>query len=128
MPLKRLGRLEEAKAGRREGIRRAERRLELDPNDSRALSLGAVALVEEGEVDRALEWARRALASGPEETIVLVNVACMYARAGKKEEALSCLEKMFGRGIGKRDWIDNDPDYDSLRDDPRFQAMLARLA
>jgi non-specific serine/threonine protein kinase len=128
MPLKRLGRLDEARASQREGIRRAERRLELDPHDSRALSLGAVALVEEGEVDRALEWARRALASGPDETIVLTNVACMYARAGMKEEALSCLEKMFGRGIGKRDWIDNDPDYDPLRDDPRFQAMLARLA
>jgi serine/threonine protein kinase/tetratricopeptide (TPR) repeat protein len=128
MPLKRLGRLEEARAGRREGIRRAERRLELDPHDTRALSLGAVALVEEGEVGRALEWAQRALASGPDETIVLANVACMYARAGEKEEALSCLEKMFGRGIGKRDWIDNDPDYDPLRDDPRFQAMLARLS
>jgi hypothetical protein len=35
---------------------------------------------------------------------------------------------MFARGIGKRDWVERDPDYDSLRDDPRFQAMLARLA
>jgi hypothetical protein len=39
----------------------------------------------------------------------------------------SLLEKMFARGWGKRDWIEHDSHYDSLRDDPRFQAMLQKL-
>jgi hypothetical protein len=30
-------------------------------------------------------------------------------------------------GWGKRDWVEQDPDYDSLRDDLRFQQLLARL-
>jgi hypothetical protein len=30
-------------------------------------------------------------------------------------------------GWGSRDWVEHDPDYDSLRDDPRFQRRLARL-
>jgi hypothetical protein len=52
----------------------------------------------------------------------------MYAKLNRKEEALACLEQTFARGFGKRDWIEHDPDYDSLRDDPRFQAMLEKLS
>jgi serine/threonine protein kinase/tetratricopeptide (TPR) repeat protein len=127
LPLQRLGRIDEAAAARREGIRRAERQLELEPDNARALILGACALVTEGHTERGLEWTRRALTTAPEDPAVIVNTACVYARAGMKEEALACLEKTFGRGLGKRGWIEKDPDYDSLRDDPRFQALLNKL-
>ena len=50
--------------------------------------------------------------------------ACSLGRA---EEALDLLERTFARGWGKRDWVEHDPDYDSLRDDPRFQALLDKL-
>jgi hypothetical protein len=44
-----------------------------------------------------------------------------------KEEALAFLERAFSRGWGKRDWIEQDHDYDLLRDDPRFQRLLEKL-
>jgi adenylate cyclase len=56
-----------------------------------------------------------------------VSAACLHAQAGQKERALEFLERVFARGWGKRDWIEHDPDYDILRDDPRFKALLARL-
>jgi serine/threonine protein kinase/tetratricopeptide (TPR) repeat protein len=127
LPLQRLGRTDEAAAARREGIRRAERQLELEPENTRALVLGGCALVTDGQLERGLEWTKRALAVAPEDPMVILNTACVYARAGMTEEALFYLEKTFGRGLGKRAWIERDPDYDLIRDDPRFQALLAKL-
>ena len=126
MPLRRLGRPDEARASQMEALRRIERQLELDPNDSRALVLGAVILMQQDRA-RALALAARAVAVAPDEPAVLGNVACMYARSGMKDEALELLAQTFGRGIGNRAWAENDPDYDSLRDDPRFLAMIAKL-
>ena len=56
-----------------------------------------------------------------------VNLACLLLRVGLKDEALDHLEKIFGKGWGKRDWIERDKDYDSVRDHPRFVAMMAKL-
>jgi hypothetical protein len=57
----------------------------------------------------------------------LINAACLHAKLGQKEEALELLERVFAHGWGKRDWVEHDPDYDILRDDPRFLKLLARL-
>jgi non-specific serine/threonine protein kinase len=127
LPLLRLGRPAEAVEAQREGLRRAERLLELDPDNVRALSLGACALHAIGEDERALAWGARAVALAADDVAANINVGCLFARMGRKEEALAVLEKVFGRGVGKRDWVDHDPDYDSLRDDPRFQEMIAKL-
>jgi adenylate cyclase len=74
-----------------------------------------------------MEWSERSLALYPDDMGTLINGACLRARLGRKEEALDLLERVFARGWGKRDWIEHDPDYESLRDDPRFRRLLARL-
>ena len=122
-----LGRNDEASAAHREAIERAERILALNPLDGRALAMGSLALYEEGETVRAMEWSRRSLQLYPDDMSALINAACLRARAGLKEEALEILERVFSRGWGKRDWVEQDPDYDCLRDDPRFKLLLAKL-
>jgi tetratricopeptide (TPR) repeat protein len=109
------------------GIRRAEQILALNPHDGRALSLGAGALVEAGQMERALEWSRRCLELYPGDTSALVNIACVHARAGENNEALDLLERVFARGCGKRDWVMNDPDYSNLHQEPRFHRLVSRL-
>ena len=122
-----LGREEAAHDAVQTGIHRAEQVLALNPQDGRALSLGAGALIDDGQTDRALEWSRQCLELYPDDTSALVNIACVHARVGQRDEALDLLDRVFARGCGKRDWIVNDPDYASLRSEPRFQRMLDRV-
>ena len=123
----RCGREDQACDLTRAGIRRAELVLALNPQDGRALSLGAGALFEDGQIERALEWAQRALQFHPDDTSALVNAACLYAKVGEPVRALDLLEKVFARGCGQRDWVVQDPDYASLRCEPRFQRLIANL-
>src|ERR1041384_5700178 len=126
-PLNSLGRQEDAKAALRRGLQLAEKHLELNPDDARALYLAAGALVQLGNKERALEWARRAHAVDPEDSGLLYNVACIYPLAGMKDDALTCLDKAIQNGFGHREWVENDSDLDLLRDDPRFEVLLKRL-
>jgi adenylate cyclase len=125
--LRMLGRTEEAAVAAREGVLRAERTLALNPQDGRALAVGAAGLYHQGETERAMAWARRAIDLNPDDLSALLNAACLLIRAGRNHEGLDILERVFGRGWGKRDWVERDPDYDSVRDDPRFRALLAKL-
>jgi adenylate cyclase len=125
--LRRLGRAEESQVMNREAVRRVERLLELNPLNSRALSLGSGSLCTDGQHERALEYARRAEKIDPDDTAVMINGALLRGRLGMKDEALDMLERVFGAGWGKKEWIEHDPDYDPLRDDPRFKAMIEKL-
>jgi adenylate cyclase len=125
--LRKLGRKDESREVNREAVRRAERLLEVNPGNGRVLSFGSGALHEDGQVERAMEWAQRAARLYPDDMSVIINCACLQARSGMKEQALDLLERVFSKGWGKKDWVENDPDYDSLRAEPRFIAMMAKL-
>jgi serine/threonine protein kinase/Tfp pilus assembly protein PilF len=120
-----LRRREMAEGAFREGLRVAEQRLELYPEDARAWYLGAAALVNLGEGERARAWVGHALDIDPEDAIVLYNVACIYALLGDTEEAIDCLEKAVESFINW-DWLAHDADLDLLRSHPRFQQLLQK--
>jgi adenylate cyclase len=105
------------------GVERAERHLANYPDTQRAYYLGAMGLLALGEDGRAHEWADQALALDPESKSTRYNIACLYARAGRTEDALDLLEN----SITSRRWIEHDPDLDSLRAEPRYQALIASL-
>lgn len=119
-----LDRPEEAALLRRRGIQAVEHRLEQDAEETRALYMGANALVCLGERERGLEWARRAEALDPEEPMLLYNVGCIYALTGETDRALESLEKSVRGGLAYIDWLRQDSNLDGLRDHPRFEALL----
>ncbi|MFO0582451.1 MAG: hypothetical protein U0229_09280 [Anaeromyxobacter sp.] len=125
--LQNAGDLEAARRASVAGLAAAERRLAIAPDDVRALYFGAALDWQVGGRKRAAAWAERALALGGDDFTVLYNVACYFARAGDRSRALDLLERAAAKGEGSRAWITHDPDVASLRDEPRFQAILARL-
>lgn len=125
--MRKLGRVEESIPINREAVRRAEKLLELNPHDGRVLSFGSGALYEDGQHERAFEWATRADQLYPDDLSVIMNSACLQTKLGNKEKAMDLLERAISHGWGKKDWLENDPDYDCLRGEPRFIAMMARL-
>ncbi len=119
-----LGRRDEALDASRRGVTAAERALSLNSGDSRALYLGAIALERLGESQRAEDWARRAVQTDPTHPLMLYNVACFHAVAGRPALALDHLERAIELGMRNRDWLMTDADLTSVRDHPRFQALL----
>jgi serine/threonine protein kinase/Tfp pilus assembly protein PilF len=122
-----LGQKAEAEAAHRKALQLVEKHVELNPDDARALNLGASELATAGQRERGLQWAKRSLESDPDDAMMQYNTGCFYAVQGEPEEALTCLDKAIRLGYGHREWVDNDPDWDSLRTDPRFQVLLKKL-
>ena len=123
-----LGRRTEATDARRRGVRAAEHRLDLHPDDTRALYMGANGWVGLSEIERGLEWARRARDLEPDEPMLLYNLGCIHAMAGEPDVALDCLDHAIAAGFRHRPWFEHDSNLDSIRDRPEFGELLARIA
>ena len=120
-----IGDKEQSHKYARMAVERVERHLELNPGDTRALGLGACNLRELGEYDRGVEWLNKSLKLAPDDIPVLHMAGCFYGAEGEVEKALDYLERRFELGDAYMDWLENDSDFDSLRDHPRFIAMLS---
>lgn len=104
----------------------ARRHLELCPDDPRAATMRAVASCRIGQREEGMRWAERALAIDPEDAGVRYNVACLYAVEGERDRAFATLQECIEMGFGNLEWIAQDPDLASLRDDVRFQRLVEK--
>jgi TolB-like protein/Flp pilus assembly protein TadD len=121
-----LGDESRAIAASMEGVNKAQANLEFNPDDNRALNLGASALLRLGEAEKADRWMQLSLARSPGDPIVLYNAACFYSMAGRHEQALDCLEKCYLKaGTINPDWLENDSDLDPVRETERFGRILS---
>ena len=54
------------------------------------------------------------------------NLACLYALRNRKEEALKYLDRTLSRGEVSEKLVEEDNDWEALRDDPDFKRLLAQ--
>jgi len=55
------------------------------------------------------------------------QIATLYCRAEKKEEALEWIEKAYEEHDSNMPYISVDPIFDFLRDEPRFHNLLKKM-
>nr|UXE44500.1 serine/threonine-protein kinase PknD [uncultured bacterium] len=139
-----------------EAIQQLHKTLELDPNFPSALTRLGRAYANKGQYDQAVVELKKAVAMDnvPDR---LGRLGDVYARWGKREESLAVVHELKGMSkeryvsptliariyarLGEKDqalsWLDrarkedspnaSDSDFDSLRADPRFKVIEARL-
>ena len=91
--------------------------------------MGAGALFELGDMERAREWIARALAIDPDDPLTLYNVACGYTKLGDLDAAFEMLERSVrGGGPELVNWAKHDSDLDGLRSDPRYQKFIESIS
>jgi adenylate cyclase len=113
----------------RRALKDAEDALAKDATNGAALAAGASSLMMLGEIERGKDWVQRALLLDPDNIMVLYNAACsMTFRNADLEGALDLLEQYFEKleSPGNIHHAEIDPDMDPVRDDPRFQTMIAQ--
>jgi adenylate cyclase len=112
---------------RQRGLELANKRLKLNPSDTRALYFAANALALLKQRRRSIEYLDRALALDPGDSMLLYNAGCIYSLLGMKTEALDTLEKSYEAGLTLSGWYENDANLNSLRNHPRFIKLMGRI-
>jgi adenylate cyclase len=122
-----LGDTEGARRAARMTIARAEAIVAQDRSNGSAMGYGVAALAMLGDADRCRDWIRRALLIDPGNQAMRYNFACgLSAYLKDIDGALGLLGPYLAQVTrSDLDWAKVDPDMDRLRDDPRFQAMIA---
>ncbi len=126
--LTQLGRHEEARKVFHRSLEFTTRYIALNPDDARSYVLGAGAFARLGETELAKEWAEQAISLACDDDAILYNAGCALAVAGEGEPALDALERAIEAGLAGGDWVPQDPDWERLRDNPRFQRLVQRVA
>lgn len=115
-----LGRLDES-------IKHFEKAVELSGNNTRILSGLGHAYAVSGRRNKAahiLDELQRPSIKG---NVSPYSIALIHIGLGEKDAALTLLEKACEERDGGLAFLKVDPEMDSLRTDPRFQAVLGRV-
>ncbi|HUR11881.1 MAG TPA: hypothetical protein VM012_10955 [Flavitalea sp.] len=55
------------------------------------------------------------------------NLACAYAKINEKDKAFAALEKSLEQGYGSKQQIESDGDFDKIRSDERYKALMEKM-
>jgi tetratricopeptide (TPR) repeat protein len=80
-----------------------------------------------GRIADGLRMDRKLVKLEPENATAHYNLACSLALCKKRPDALKSLRKAVSLGYNDRDWMEQDPDLEILKNDPEFRSLLSQL-
>lgn len=95
-----------------------------DPEYVDVLRCQGELLSRKGFHERALVIDRRLAKLIPSDGVVHYNLACSLARNGFGDECLGSLRRALERGYDDFEYLDLDTDFESMRNDTRFTALV----
>jgi len=101
--------------------------LQKSPDEPTLLDAYGFALAVSGRPTEGIPWVLSAHEREPGNPQYLYDLAMMYALAGLKDQALESLQEAGANGYGDADKLARDISFESIRQDPRFEAILRRL-
>ncbi|MFN7814380.1 MAG: TPR end-of-group domain-containing protein [Planctomycetia bacterium] len=101
-----------------------ERLLARKADSVEVLRILAELVSKRGLVNRAVALDRRLVELLPDDFLARYNLACSLARAGQSDEAIDSLSRAILLGYDDLAHMESDPDLESLKSHPDFQALL----
>ncbi|MEM5340577.1 tetratricopeptide repeat protein [Paraburkholderia azotifigens] len=86
----------------------------------------AIAQMSQGKLDDAEKELNDAATRDPKQSLVYYNMAVLRLKQGRTDEAFKELEASFLNGFSYFDEMQKDPDLDTIRNDPRFIALVKK--
>ncbi len=97
-----------------------------EPEQAQGWSLLGYSLHAAGDVDQALPYHLMAAEFPETAPAAMYNIACVYARRNKSDQAFEWLDRAWEKGFRNANAYRHDPDLNTLRDDPRFARFAAK--
>lgn len=77
------------------------------------------------QLDKAIDSLERAREVDASEPLIEYNLACYYSLQGSKSQALASLSRAISANPAFRDLVGRETDFDPIRSDPGFQALVS---
>jgi len=88
----------------------------------------ALKILQEKKYAEAIKLYQEILEAAPDDATSIYNLACAYSLTKENAKAVAMLRKSLEAGFIKFGHIEADPDWDGMRNDPGFQALMKERA
>jgi serine/threonine protein kinase len=122
-----MGNIDEGSKADEKLLEIGRKKLEINANDTIALSRMAASYAKQNQKEKALEIAQKLIETAPTDGLAMYNCACTYALLSQKKESLKLLDKALQKGYKNIiAWVEQDADFNAIKEDDDFKELIKK--